>query len=150
MRENVVTEFAHSTCLQIDRLENMLDNSTAIRRPKLEASANGAQKSIEREAYVSTMEHGSSRSRDVTDLDPDHLTLWQHPITTLYYFFSEVFLSMLNVARKTSLYKRTVCTVISIVILFLLSGRISGPQQEVCSHHVRNRSCRFDRHSDTT
>ncbi|KAH0944457.1 hypothetical protein HN011_005203 [Eciton burchellii] len=115
---------------KIDRLENMLDNSTAIRRPKLEASANGAQKSIEREAYVSTMEHGSSRSRDVTDLDPDHLTLWQHPITTLYYFFSEVFLSMLNVARKTSLYKRTVCTVISIVILFLLSGRISGPQQE--------------------
>jgi len=129
MRENIVIEFAYSACLQIDRLENMLDNSTAIRRPKLEASANGAQKNIEREAYVSTMAHGPSHSRD---LDPDHLTLWQHPITTLYYFFSEVFLSMLNVAKKTSLYKRTVCTVISIVILFLLSGRISGPQQEVC------------------
>jgi len=134
MRENVVTESAPSTCLQIDSLENMLDNSTAIRRPKLEASANGAQRNIERAAYVSTMEHGPSHTCNVVDLDPDHLTLWQHPITTLYYFFSEVFLSILNVARKTSLYKRTVCTVISIVILFLLSGRISGPQQEVCRH----------------
>lgn len=121
--------------LQIDRLEyTMLDNPTAIRRPKHElASANGTQKNIERdvETCAATMERDTSHSRNVSDLDPDHLTLWQHPIMTLHYFFSEVFLSMLNVAKKTSLYKRTVCAVLSIVILFLLSGRISGPQQEV-------------------
>ncbi|RLU22430.1 hypothetical protein DMN91_004708 [Ooceraea biroi] len=109
----------------------MLDNPTASRRPKHEASANGAQKNIDRETYASAMEHGSSHLHNVSDLDSDHLTLWQHPITTLHYFLSEVFLSLLNLARKTSLYKGTVCFVFSIVTLFLLFGRISGPQQEI-------------------
>lgn len=114
--------------MQINCLENtMLDNSTAIRRPK--GSVNGTERSVG--GKTPAMEHNSSQSHDVRNVDPEHLTLWQHPITTLHYFFSEVAINVLSLAKKTLLYKRTVCAVISIVILFLLSGRISGPQQEV-------------------
>lgn len=105
----------------------MLDNSTAIRRPK--GSINGAERSVGEKTPA--MEHNSSQSHNVWNVDPDHLTLWKHPITTLYYFFSEVAINVFSLAKKTLLYKRTVCAVISIVILFLLSGRISGPQQEI-------------------
>jgi len=105
----------------------MLDNSIAIRRPK--GSINGTERNIREK--ISAMEHSSVQSHDVWNVDAEHLTLWQHPITTLHYFFSEVAINVLSLAKKTLLYKRTVCAVISIVILFLLSGRISGPQQEV-------------------
>jgi len=111
----------------------MLDNSTAIRRPK--GSINGAERNVGNK--TATMEHSSSQSYDVWNVDAEHLTLWQHPITTLYYFLSEVAINVLSLAKKTLLYKRTVCAVISIVILFLLSGRISGPQQEVMYLHIK-------------
>lgn len=109
----------------------MLGNSTAIQRPKDQASTNGAQRSARKKASAPAMERNSSHPHNVSYLDADHLTLWQHPITTLHYFFSEVFINVLSLAKKTLLYKRTVCAMISIIILFLLSGRISGPQQEV-------------------
>lgn len=111
----------------------MLGNSTAIQRPKEQAPTNGAQK-ISEEKISTPMEHSLSHPHNVSiqNLDPDHLTLWQHPITTLHYFFSEVLINILSLVKKTLLYKRTVCTIISIILLFLLSGRISGPQQEVC------------------
>lgn len=109
----------------------MLGNSTAIRRPKDPPSVNGAQKSgAKKDATV--IENSSSYLENISSLDPDHLTLWQHPITTLHYFFNEVFINIISLAKKTLLYKRTVCAIISIVILFLLSSRIAGPQQEVC------------------
>lgn len=111
----------------------MLDNSTAIRRPK--GSINGTERIVREKTPA--MEHNSSQSHNVWNVDPEHLTLWQHPIITSYYFFSEVAINVLSVAKKTLLYKRTVCAVISVVILFLLSGRISGPQQEVIYLHVK-------------
>lgn len=118
--------------VQINHLENtMLGNSTAIQRPKDQASTNGAQSSAGRKISASTMERNSSHSHNASNLDLDHLTLWQHPITTLHYFFNEVFINVLSLAKKTMLYKRTVCAMILIIILFLLSSRISGPQQEV-------------------
>lgn len=109
----------------------MLDNSTAIQRPKDQASTNGAQRSARRKVSAPTMELNSSHPHNSSNLDLEHLTLWQHPITTLHYFFSEVFINVLSLAKKTLLYKRTVCATILFIILFLLSGRISGPQQEV-------------------
>jgi len=119
-------------CLQINHLENtMLGNSTAIQRPKDQASTNGAQRSIGKKISTPAMEHNSSHPHSVSNLDADHLTLWQHPITTLHYFFSEAIINVLSLMKKTLLYKRTVCAMISIIILFLLSSRISGPQQEV-------------------
>ncbi|CAL1687554.1 unnamed protein product [Lasius platythorax] len=110
----------------------MLGNSTAIQRPKDQAPTNGTQKSAGKK-IPTLMEHSLSHPHNVLlqNLDPDHLTLWQHPITTLHYFFSEVFINILSLVKKTWLYKRTVCTIISIITLFLLSGRISGPQQEI-------------------
>lgn len=111
----------------------MLVNSTAIQHPKDQAPTNGAQRTIGKKNST-PMEHSLSHPHNVSiqNLDPDHLTLWQHPITTLHYFFSEVLINILSLVKKTLLYKRTVCIIISIIILFLLSGRISGPQQQVC------------------
>ncbi|XP_077254549.1 vacuole membrane protein 1 isoform X2 [Temnothorax americanus] len=118
--------------IEINHLENtMLGNSTAVQRPKDQASTNGAQRSVRRKKSAPAMERNSSHPPNASNLDSDHLTLWQHPITTLRYFFSEVFINVLSLAKKTLLYKRTVCAMISIIILFLLSGRISGPQQEI-------------------
>ncbi|XP_029677199.1 vacuole membrane protein 1-like [Formica exsecta] len=110
----------------------MLVNSTAIQHPKDQAPTNGAQRTIGKKNST-PMEHSLSHPHNVSiqNLDPDHLTLWQHPITTLHYFFSEVFINILSLVKKTLLYKRTVCIIISIIILFLLSGRISGPQQQI-------------------
>lgn len=109
----------------------MLGNSTAIQRPKDQASTNGAQRSAGKKISAPAMELNSSHPHN-SNLDLEHLTLWQHPITTLHYFFSEVFINVLSLAKKTLLYKKTVCAMILFIILFLLSGRISGPQQEVC------------------
>jgi hypothetical protein len=118
--------------LQINRLENtMLGNSTAIQRPRDQASTNGAQRSAGKKISAQTMDHNSSHPHNVSNLDSDRITLWRHPIITLHYFFSEVFIHMFSLAKKTLLYKRTVCAMISIIILFLLLGKISGPQQEV-------------------
>lgn len=110
----------------------MLDNFTAIRRPKDQASINGAQNSVGKRTPISAVEDNSSYSKTVSNLDADHLTLWQHPIVTLHYFFNEVFINLISLAKKTLHYKRTVCATILIVILFLALSRISGPQQEVC------------------
>lgn len=108
----------------------MLGNSTAIQRPK-DLTSNGTQSSAGKRISASAMERNSSHSHNASNLDVDHLTLWKHPITTLHYFFNEVFINVLSLAKKTLLYKRTVCAMILIIILFLLSSRISGPQQEV-------------------
>lgn len=120
--------------VQANNLRNtMLGNSTASRRVKEQGSVNGIQKSAQRRTIDATMEYSSSYQHNTSNLDPEQLTLWKHPITTLHYFFSEVFINILSLAKKTMLYKKTVCSVISIVILFVLSSRISGPQQQVCS-----------------
>ncbi|KAL0108747.1 hypothetical protein PUN28_014110 [Cardiocondyla obscurior] len=117
--------------IEINHSENiMLSNSTAIQRPKDQASTNGAQNSVKRESFAPNKKHKSNHPHNVSNLDSDHLTLWQHPITTLHYFFNEVFINVFSLAKKTLLYRRTVCALILIVILFFLSGRISGPQQE--------------------
>lgn len=108
----------------------MLDNSTAIRRPKDQASTNGAQKGVGKRRLTSAGD-GDSHPKDVSVLDADHLTLWKHPIITLHYFFNEVFINFISLAKKTLLYKWTVCAMILLVISFLTLSRISGPQQEV-------------------
>lgn len=135
---NLSDNRSYSTHLQVNCLINMLDNSTAIRRSKDQASTNGAQKSAGKRTSTLEMEDSSSHPKTVFSLDMDHLTLWQHPIITLHYFFNEVFINLISLAKKTLLYKRTVCAAISVVILFLALSRISGPQQEVCGRTTSN------------
>lgn len=109
----------------------MLGISTTVRRPKDQTSANGSQNNAGKKASTLVIKYNSNHTKNISNLDSDHLTLWQHPITTLHYFFNEVFIDIISLMKKTLLYKRTVCIVTSIVILFFLSGRISGPQQEI-------------------
>ncbi|KAL6256539.1 hypothetical protein P5V15_012650 [Pogonomyrmex californicus] len=109
----------------------MLGNSTAIQRPKDQASTNGAQRNAGKERSSPAMEHNLNHPHNISNLDADNLKLWRHPITTLHYFFNEVFINVLSLAKETLLYKRTVIAMISIILFFLLSSRISGPQQEM-------------------
>ncbi|OAD57701.1 Vacuole membrane protein 1 [Eufriesea mexicana] len=110
----------------------MLEHTTAIRRVKDSTPVNGAQQSIDENRSSSAL-----LSEDLNNLnselyiDSDHLTLWQHPITTLSYFFRELFNNIFSLGQKTLHYKKTVWSIVSIVILFLVLSRISGPQQQI-------------------
>ncbi|KAI4494837.1 hypothetical protein M0804_001038 [Polistes exclamans] len=113
------------------QLEKMVESTTAVQRAKNSASVNGGQWTGN-EKISSTVTHQESHSVQHNEVctDADHLTLWQHPITTLNYFFRELLLNILSLGKKTLRYKRTVWSTISLVALFLLLSRISGPQQE--------------------
>jgi hypothetical protein len=104
----------------------MLGNTSITRRTKdvSSTSTNGARpKSIR--------ENDQAKSTPYIDIDPDHLTLWQHPIVTLNYFIQELLFDCLSFARKTLQYKRTVFCTVSFIILFFILGKLSGPQQQV-------------------
>ncbi|XP_011498060.1 PREDICTED: vacuole membrane protein 1-like isoform X2 [Ceratosolen solmsi marchali] len=104
----------------------MLENTSTIRRTKdvSPISTNGARpKSINEENDQATLVHN--------DIDPDYLTLWQHPIITLNYFIKELFFDCLSFARKTLQYKKTVFCIVAFITLFFVLGRLSGPQQQI-------------------
>lgn len=107
----------------------MLGNSTANRRAKDSTSANGAQPST-REKVSAQLEDSNCVCNELS-IEPDCLTLWQHPSTTLNYFFRELYINILSLAKKTLHYRRTVWSVLLIVTVFLISSRVSGPQQEI-------------------
>lgn len=111
----------------------MVESTTAVQRAKNSASTNGAQWTTSEKSASSTVTRQESNcvQHNEVSTDADHLTLWQHPITTLNYFFRELLLDILSLGKKTLRYKRTVLSTISLVALFLLLSRISGPQQEV-------------------
>lgn len=111
----------------------MLGNTSATRRTKEvpSISTNGARPKSRND------QNDQAKSISHDDIDPDHLTLWQHPITTLNYFIRELLIDCLSFARKTLQYRKTVfCTFILITLFFVL-GRLSGPQQEVCINRFR-------------
>lgn len=126
----------------------MVKSTTAVQRAKNSTSTNGAQWTTS-EKISSTVTHQESNCVQHNEVctDADNLTLWQHPITTLNYFFRELLLDILSLGKKTLRYKRTVWSTISLVALFLLLSRISGPQQEVSpsfSQYVESISyCQF-------
>ena len=105
----------------------MLGSANATRRTKdvPSTSTNGARpKSIQDQ-------NDKAKSSSHDDIDADHLTLWQHPITTLNYFIRELFIDCLSFARKTLQYRRTVFCTLTFITLFFVLGRLSGPQQQV-------------------
>lgn len=105
----------------------MLGGTNATRRTKdvPSTSTNGARsKSISDQS-------DQAKSTSHEDINPDHLTLWQHPITTLNYFVRELLIDCLSFARKTLQYRRTVFCTVSLITLFFVLGRLSGPQQQV-------------------
>lgn len=110
----------------------MVESTTAVQRSKNSASTNGAQWNSG-DKISSTVTHQGSNNvqHNESCTDADHLTLWQHPITTLNYFFRELLLDILSLGKKTLQYKRTVWSTILLITLFLLLSRISGPQQEI-------------------
>ena len=102
----------------------MLGSTNATRRTKDVASTNGARpKSVQDQKDPTKSPHD--------DIDADHLTLWQHPIITLNYFIRELLIDCLSFARKTLHYKRSVFCTVSLITLFFVLGRLSGPQQQV-------------------
>ena len=105
----------------------MLGSTNAMRRTKdvPTSTTNGTR------AKCCNNQIDQTKSTSVDEIDPDHLTLWQHPIKTLNYFIRELLIDCLSFARKTFQYKRTVFCMVSLITLFFLLGRLSGPQQKV-------------------
>ncbi|KAG7210301.1 hypothetical protein KM043_011843 [Ampulex compressa] len=115
----------------INRLgSTMLENSTAVRRTKDASSVNGAQPTTGEKTSLPSSQQNLTQLYDESSIDADSLTLWQHPVTTIHYFFHELCINLLSLARKTLHYKLTVWSIILVIILFLTSSRVSGPQQE--------------------
>lgn len=108
----------------------MLGTTNATRRTKdvPSTSTNGARPKVihDQRDKVKSVPH--------SDIDPDHLTLWYHPVTTLHYFIRELFEDCLSFVKKTFQYKKTVFCTVFFISLFFLLGRISGPQQLVCTN----------------
>lgn len=110
----------------------MVEGTTAVQRTKSSASTNGAQWASGEKVPSSATHQGSNNvQHNEACTDADHLTLWQHPITTLNYFFRELLLDILSLGKKTLQYKRTVWSTVLLITLFLLLSRISGPQQVI-------------------
>lgn len=105
----------------------MVGSTNVIRRKDIPStSTNGAKpKAIhdQQDQLKSVPSH--------SNIDPDHLTLWYHPITTLNYFIRELFEDCKSFAKKTLQYKKTVLCTVIFISLFLILGRVSGPQQLV-------------------
>lgn len=108
----------------------MLENTTAIRRVKDSKPVNGAQQNVEEKKSAPFSGDLNNLNTELY-VDSEHLTLWQHPITTLSYFFRELFSNIVRLGKKALHYKKTVWSIISIIILFLILSRISGPHQQV-------------------
>ncbi|XP_033326567.1 vacuole membrane protein 1 isoform X2 [Megalopta genalis] len=111
--------------------DTMLENTTAIQRVKDSTRLNGAQQNIETKKSFTQCSGDRNNSTNECNIDPECLTLWQHPITTLNYFFRELFDNILSLGNKTLLYKRTVWSIVSIIILFLVLSRVVGPHQQI-------------------
>lgn len=107
-------------------LENTGGNA-AVRRSK---ESNGAQKSLSQRRLSRDDKVKSGEGRE-SIVDPDSLTLWQHPITTLNYFVRELLIDILNLTKNALQYRKTAWSTVLFVGLFLLLSRIAGPQQIV-------------------
>ncbi|XP_029036899.1 vacuole membrane protein 1-like isoform X1 [Osmia bicornis bicornis] len=109
----------------------MLENTTAIRRVKDSAPINGAQQNIEQKKLSAPFSEEPNNLNNESHIDSESLTLWQHPITTLNYFFRELFSNVFSLGRKALHHRRIVWSIISITVLILILNRISGPHQQV-------------------
>ncbi|CAL7937365.1 unnamed protein product [Xylocopa violacea] len=105
----------------------MLENTTAIQRIKDSTPVNGAQQNIEKKKSSTALSKDSNNLNN----DLENLTLWQHPITTLNYFFRELFNYTCSLGRKALHYRRTVWSIITISMLLLIMSRIPGPHQPI-------------------
>lgn len=108
----------------------MPENSSAARRGKNSTAINGAQPTAKHK-FASPPHQNRTYVSSGYSIDPDSLTLWQHPFITLNYFFRELFINIYTFTKKILQYKKTVWSLTLIIVLFLASSRISGPQQEI-------------------
>lgn len=112
----------------------MLENTTAIRRAKDSTPVNGAQQSVEGKKSSALLPDNVNNLNSELYIDSENLTLWQHPITTLNYFFRELLNNILSLGKKALHYRKTVWSIVSITILLLVLSRTSGPHQQVNFH----------------
>lgn len=108
----------------------MLENTTAIQRVKDSTPVNGAQQNVpDKKSFTESLDNQNNSNKSC--IDSECLTLWQHPITTLNYFFRELLINILSLGKKTLHHRKAVWSVVSIIVLFLILSRIVGPHQQV-------------------
>lgn len=106
----------------------MLENTTATRRIK--DPVNGAQQNIDGRRLLTSLPDDLNNF-DEFHIDADHLTLWQHPIITLNYFFREICNNIYSLGRKALHYKKIVLNIVILSILFVVLNRTPGPHQRI-------------------
>ena len=115
----------------------MLENKSVARRGKdfISISSNGSQPNkLSTELDSETFKQkcsSNSEHIDVSYLDPDSLTLWQHPVTTITFFLRELLIDCGSLCKKILRHYKLVISTVLIILCFVLLSRISGPQQQV-------------------
>lgn len=95
-----------------------------IRRGKESSNSNGAQRP--------PTDGSKTRTKPETDsIDPDSLTLWHHPITTINYFLRELLIDIVSLTRRTLQYKKTVWSGFLVLAVLLVFRHAAGPHQQV-------------------
>ncbi|XP_015111193.1 vacuole membrane protein 1 isoform X1 [Diachasma alloeum] len=111
----------------ITRLEENMEGKT-IRRGKELSNSNGTQKLPTDEGSTGS----KNRTKSETDsIDPDSLTLWHRPITTLNYFIRELFINIVSLAHRMLQYKKTVWSGLLVIAVLVVFRHVAGPHQEL-------------------
>ncbi|XP_046417017.1 vacuole membrane protein 1 isoform X2 [Neodiprion pinetum] len=134
-KDYLVIDMNLAELFEINRLgATMSENTSAVRRTKDTSTAtNGTRQSTpaaKKSSHTSQSHLHSNQNSDL-DVDPDSLTLWHHPIKTLNFFLQELLINVVSLTKNTFKYRKTVWSIIMIAGLFLLSSRVSGPQQQL-------------------
>ncbi|KAK0099040.1 hypothetical protein PV326_008354 [Microctonus aethiopoides] len=140
LKECLVIEMETDSIARLE--ENTMDNkSTTVRRAKdFTTNTNGTQQRTSGDVLLSSSSSSSSSSSKsiglsskTTDntIDPDSLTLWQHPITTLNYFLRELVIDTVNLCDRILRHRKTLVCVLFLIGLFITLRHVSGPQQQM-------------------
>ncbi|XP_011302903.1 vacuole membrane protein 1 isoform X2 [Fopius arisanus] len=111
----------------IARLEENMEGRT-FRRGKESSNSNGAQKLLNDDGSVES----KNRAKSGTDsMDPDSLTLWHRPITTLNYFMRELFINIVSLAHRMLQYKKIVWSGLLVITVLVVFRHVTGPYQQL-------------------
>ncbi|XP_044598663.1 vacuole membrane protein 1-like isoform X1 [Cotesia glomerata] len=113
--------------------ENIVEMKQATqRRQKDPNHSNGIQRPTKKNhpASDSRVKAAEVNHNKIT-IDADSLKLWRHPFTTMSYFLQEVMHLCINLVKGIPKYKKTVWSVLILLVLFFTLRYTSGRHQQV-------------------
>lgn len=109
----------------------MVGNASVTKR-NLETNGSQQQQNSTTRTHNSSSKRSNNKPRKGEgDFEPDELTLWKRPLTTLNYFLRELVYDSGRLARSIYRYKHIVFIAATFLAIFIAASRLNGPQQQV-------------------